>query len=94
MNAPDSSRYDDFSRANCLKKGALFGFAIGMLVGMFWVGIAPPEGGELASLSRFKDVIIAGIALGVVIGLLWPKPIAPKSVTEDKAANQPLNTEN
>lgn len=78
MNVPDSSRYDDFSRANCLKKGALFGFAIGMLVGMFWVGIAPPEGGELTSLARFRNIIIAGIALGLIIGAFWPKPTDPK----------------
>jgi hypothetical protein len=87
MNVPDRADYDEFSRANCIRRGALFGFAIGMLAGMFWVGISPPEGGELASLARFRNVIIAGIGTGILIGAFWPKPAAPKSSTEEKNLN-------
>ena len=46
MNVPGGPDYDEFSRANCIKKGALFGLAIGMLVGLFWVVDAGALAGE------------------------------------------------
>jgi hypothetical protein len=86
MNVPGGPDYEEFSRANCIKKGALFGFAIGMLVGLFWIGIAPPAGDEMASLTRFQNVILVGIGVGIVIGVFWPRPSNKESSTKDDSA--------
>lgn len=71
MNVPAD---DEFSRANCIRKGALFGLAIGMLVGLIWIGLAPPEGDETVSIDRWGKVIVSGGVIGGLIGLFWPKP--------------------
>ena len=82
----NSNQYDDFSRANCVKKGALFGFALGMLVGLIWIGIAPPEeSNEIgsAALDRWRNVILAGIGSGLVIGAFWPDRTKTNSSVKD-----------
>jgi|GEM_PF-1402417 len=72
------TEYHQFSRANCVKKGAMFGFALGMLAGLIWIGIAPPEAeaSEMGPVSiiRWRNVILVGIGIGLVMGALWPKP--------------------
>lgn len=75
-NGPVSD-YEQFSRANCLKKGAMFGFALGMLAGLIWIGFAPPDdSGEIGTvaITRWRNVILVGIGLGFLVGALWPKP--------------------
>ena len=83
MNVPGPSEYDEFSRASCIRKGVLFGLALGMLVGLIWIGIAPPAGNELASIDRWSKVIIAGGVFGALIGLFWPKP-AERNASKDE----------
>ena len=81
-----TSDYDQFSRANCIKKGAMFGFALGMLAGLIWIGIAPPEEAvEMgpASTRRWGKIILAGIGLGMVDGAAWPKPKETSPSTDD-----------
>ncbi len=81
-----TSDYDQFSRANCIKKGAMFGFALGMLTGLIWIGIAPPEEAvEMgpASIQRWGKIILVGIGIGIVVGAAWPKPKESSPVTTD-----------
>ena len=81
-----TSEYEQFSRANCIKKGAMFGFALGMLAGLIWIGIAPPEETvEMgpASIIRWRNVIVAGIGIGIVVGAVWPKPKQNSSSSTD-----------
>lgn len=91
MNSPDTPQYDDFSRSNCIKKGTLFGLAVGMLFGLIWIGFAPPEGNELASIDRWGKVIVSGGVLGAVVGLFWPKPTSTKSTTNENKTGRVLN---
>jgi hypothetical protein len=83
MNVPGGPDYEEFSRANCIRKGALFGLAIGMLVGLIWIGLAPPEGNETASIDRWGKVIVSGGVIGGLIGLFWPKPAGKESSTKN-----------
>jgi len=92
MNAPGGPDYDEFSRANCIKKGVLFGLAIGMLVGLIWIGLAPPAGGETASVNRWGKVIVSGGVIGALAGVFWPKPSEQESSTNNDASQ--LNPEN
>lgn len=84
------SDYEQFSRANCLKKGAMFGFALGMLAGLIWIGIAPPDdSGEIgtAAITRWRNVILVGIALGLTVGAFWPKPKENSPSPENSASS-------
>lgn len=64
----------EFSRANSVRRWTLIGFALGMLVGLLWVGFAPPAGDELVSMARWRNTILIGIGLGFLFGLLRPAP--------------------
>ena len=94
MNSPQSdvpSDYNQFSRANCVKKGALFGCAIGMLVGLIWIGIAPPETeGDISQglVKSWRNFILVGIAVGLVVGTLWPKPQESSNNTDENKPSE------
>ncbi|MBD3674964.1 MAG: hypothetical protein HUJ26_15715 [Planctomycetaceae bacterium] len=88
-SSPDS-RYSEFSRANCLKKGAMFGFALGMLAGLIWIGLAPPDdSGEIGTvaITRWRNVILAGIGIGFLVGACWPKPKDSHTGPENTSAS-------
>jgi Na+/proline symporter len=81
MNSPAPPESPTFSRANCIRRGALFGLALGMLAGLIWIGLAPPEGPEVVSIVRWRNTIIAGCGIGILTGIFWPRP---KETTEDE----------
>lgn len=84
MPPPTSPDTETFSRSNCVRRGALFGLALGMLTGLIWIGLAPPEGDELTSIVRWRNTIVAGCGIGILVGLFWPKPaVSPEEEQHD-----------
>jgi hypothetical protein len=96
MENPPTKR-DEFTLSFLLKRGTLFGAALGMLAGLVLLSIRPA--GEVASIIFWRNCILIGAAAGLFFGAIasWrlqatqePNP-DPSNLTEH-AAKTPHST--
>ncbi len=66
------------TRGYLVRRGAMIGAALGMLVGLIYNGFGPELAGEHETIIRWRNFILAGTAIGLVAGILWPKPAPPE----------------
>lgn len=66
------------TRGYLVRRGIMFGAAIGMLIGLIDSGIGPELSSDREAIVRWRNFILAGAGIGLLAGIVWPVPPPPQ----------------